>query len=335
MDAKRTLSSVFRATVDRDQQRGLLRRKQKGYWQKAITRLLNWLALFLLLTLPASTRFASQNPGTAPAPLEPVGDVVTVTAPGFDTCVAPPADLLQTWWDKSPYRWLNVYLGGASMFHECGGKNLTPEWVRSVYEQGWSLLPTWVGPQAPCAAQRTVMSSNAVSSYAQGQTEADAAIRSASRLGFSNTAPIYFDLEYFRSRKPDGSRNSACIQAVNAFLRGWSDELMARGHLAGVYASASNYPVLDSSIMAAPTVAWIAGGSLWAEKYDHTCTVYGNRYLSDGEWNAHQRIYQYTGGHDETYGQKTWNIDSDCADAPMVGHATAISIDIHFQDYLP
>ena len=221
------------------------------------------------------------------------------------------------------------------MFHTCGGKNLTPEWVRTVYEQGWSLLPTWVGPQAPCAVQHTVMSRNTVSSYAQGQAEADAAITAASRLGFSNTSPIYFDLEYFRSKRPDGSRDSSCIQAVNAFLQGWGNELTTRNHLAGVYASASNYPVLDSSAMVLPTVAWIAGGSLWAEKYDRACSVYGNRYLSDSEWNVHQRIYQYTGGHDETYGQKTWNIDSDCADAPMVGHTTAISIDVHSQYYLP
>ena len=331
MNAKQPLSSVLRADVHKDQQRNQPRNRQKRRWKEAIFKLLICLALVFFLVSLASTRFVSQKPGASPSPLKPVGNAVVVDAPGFDTCVTPPANLLKTWWDKSPYRWLNVYVGGASMFPKCGGKDLTPEWVRTVYEQGWSLLPTWVGSQAPCAAQHVVMNRNASSSYVQGQAEADAAIKATSQLDFSSTAPIYFDLEHFSPTRQNGSRDTACIQAVNAFLNGWSNELTARNHLAGVYASGSNYPVLGSSIMAAPVVAWIAGGSSWAEKYDHTCTVYGNIYISDNDWNTHQRIYQYTGGHDETYGQKTWNIDSDCADAPMVGHITTMSIVVHSQ----
>jgi hypothetical protein len=331
MSAKGSLGTIFHAPLHEDQPQHQPRNTHKRPQRKTIIMLLNLLSLLALLALLVFTRFFGQKPTPSPRPLKPVGDIVTVTAPGFDTCVAPPADLLQTWWDESPYRWLNVYLGGVSMFHTCGGKNLTPAWVSTVYEQGWSLLPTWVGPQAPCAVQHTVMSSNPSTSYAQGQAEADAAIRAASRLGFASTAPIYFDMEHFNSTRPDGSRDNACIQAVNAFLKGWTSELTTRNHPAGVYASASNYPVLDNSPPAAPTVAWIAGGSLWAEKYDRACTVYGNRYLSDTAWNTHQRIYQYTGGHNETYGQKTWNIDSDCADAPMVGHITTMSVEVQFQ----
>lgn len=206
------------------------------------------------------------------------------------------------------------------MFPTCGGKNLTPAWVRAVYAQGWSLLPTWVGLQAPCAAQRAVMSSDDLISYTQGMSEADAAIRAMNRLGFSKSAPVYFDMEHFNLTRADGSLNRACIQAVNTFLYGWDTELAASHRLAGVYASASDYPVLASA--ADPSAIWIAGGGPWAEMYSQTCTIYGNRYLSDANWSDHQRIYQYTGGHNETYGRQTWNIDSDCADAPMVGHPT-------------
>lgn len=302
------------------------RTRQKGYWRKATFWLLSCLALFLLLVSPSSTRFVGWPSTTVSLPPTPVGDVVVVTAPGFDTCVAPPASLLKVWWNASPYRWLNVYLGGVSMFPKCGGKDLTPGWVKTVYRQGWSLLPTWVGLQAPCAVQHSVMSSDATISYIQGRAEADAAIQAASRLGFARAAPIYFDMEHFNPTKKDGTRDTACIQAVNAFLHGWGSELAARNHLAGVYASASNYPVLGSSLMTTPVMAWIAGGSSWAQKYNRTCTVYGNVYISDNDWSVHQRIYQYTGGHNETYGQKTWNIDSDCADAPMVGHITTIPV---------
>lgn len=328
MSAQRPLSFVFRADVRKDQPA----RRQTNNQKNWIRLLLGSLALFLLLILPASTLSINQaRPPVSFPPLQPVGEVAIVNAPGFDTCVAPPAHLLATWWDKSPYRWLNVYLGGVSMFHTCGGKNLTPEWVRTVYEQGWSFLPTWVGLQAPCAAQHAVMSRDATVSYAQGQFEAAAAIEAADRLGFSGRTPIYFDMEHFNPTRKNGSRDTGCIQAVNAFLDGWNDELSAHNHLAGVYASASNYPVLVSSTMTVPLVAWIAGGATWAEKYDAQCSVYGNRYVSDAYWNPHQRIYQYTGGHNETYGHKTWNIDSDCADAPMIGHITTISIEVGFQ----
>jgi hypothetical protein len=287
--------------------------------KKAIIPLLRCLIVLCLLTLAASTSY--QLAPVSPVPPAPIGAQVVVTAPGFDTCVAPPASLLNVWWKHSPYRWLNVYLGGVSMFPTCGGKDLTPAWVRAVYKQGWSLLPTWVGPQAPCAVQRAVMSSNALLSYTQGQAEADAAIKAMNRLGFSRTAPVYFDMEHFNLTTSHGSLNKTCIRAVNAFLSGWGAELSASHHLAGVYASASDYPVLARTI-ALPAI-WIAGGGPWEEGYSQTCTIYGNHYLSDDNWSNHQRIYQYTGGHNETYGRQTWNIDSDCADAPMVGHLTA------------
>lgn len=330
MSAKQPLSFTFWIEVREDRQRNQQRNRLKSRWKKGVTLLLICLALSFFLASLASTWFPRQKSRVLP-PLVPVGDAVIVAGPGFDTCVAPPTTLLKTWWDVSPYRWLNVYLGGVSMFPKCGGKNLTPEWVRTVYEQGWSLLPTWVGPQAPCAAQRAVMSDNPASSYIQGMTEADAAIKAASALGFSRNAPIYFDMEHFNPTRQDGSRNTVCIQAVNTFLSGWSSELTARNYLAGFYASASNYPVLDSSIATAPSVAWIAGGGSWAETYEPDCTVYGNAYVSDDIWSTHQRIYQYTGGHDETYGQQTWNIDSDCADAPMVGHITTTPVLVPFQ----
>lgn len=333
MSVQRPLDAVFSIDEDKDRERKKVRegQKKKTFWQKILIFLLRCVALFLLLTSSASMRFVGQSPVAAQMPLNAVGDVTIVTAPGFDTCVAPPADLLQTWWEQAPYRWLNVYLGGVSMFHTCGGKELTPQWVRTVYKQGWSMLPTWVGLQAPCAKQHAVMSSNPVRSYVQGLDEADAAIKAADSLGFSRRAPIYFDLEYFHPTKADGSRDDSCILAVNAFISGWDDELIARHHLAGVYASGSNYPVLGTSSRIIPTVAWIAGGGSWSEKFDRACTVFGNKYIVDSAWNSHQRIYQYTGGHDETYGQKTWNIDSDCADAPMVGHIVTRNVQVQFQ----
>lgn len=329
MSATQPFHFVIHADGRRDQPRTRQKRSQKP----ATIMLLRGLVLLFLLAIPAaSTPFVRQQFPTPPPPFKPIGGVSIVTAPGFDTCIAPPEDLLETWWDTSPYRWFNIYLGGVSMYPTCGGKNLTPEWVSTVYEQGWSMLPTWVGLQAPCAKQHAVMSNHPTVSYIQGQSEAEAAIRAANRLSLSSTAPIYFDMEHFNPTTRNGARDNTCIQAVNAFLSGWNSTLVAHGHLAGFYASASNYPMLSESLMETSAVAWIAGGGSWAQTYDHKCTVYGNHYISDDSWSPHQRIYQYTGGHKETYNHKTWNIDSDCADAPLVGHITARSLVIPFQD---
>src|SRR5437879_3710175 len=121
MSAIRPLSPVLRTGQRKDQQRKQPRKRPGRRRQKATTTLLFCLAIFLLLVSPASTRYTSQKPPASQVPLTPVGNAVIVTAPGFDTCVAPPAPLLKTWWDRSPYRWLNVYLGGVSMFPDCGG----------------------------------------------------------------------------------------------------------------------------------------------------------------------------------------------------------------------
>ena len=39
-------------------------------------------------------------------------------------------------------------------------------------------------------------------------------------------------------------------------------------------------------------------------------------------WANHQRIHQYRGGHDDTYGGVTINIDSDYVDGATVGVGT-------------
>jgi hypothetical protein len=41
---------------------------------------------------------------------------------------------------------------------------------------------------------------------------------------------VYYDIEYYGT-------NTACRQAVNAFMNGWVSQIRARGNLAGVYGS--------------------------------------------------------------------------------------------------
>ena len=69
---------------------------------------------------------------------------------GFDKCAAGTVAQMQTWRTSSPYRDANIYYGGSA--RACSQTNLTPSWVSAVFQQGWRLIPTWVGPQAPCSS---------------------------------------------------------------------------------------------------------------------------------------------------------------------------------------
>jgi len=39
--------------------------------------------------------------------------------------------------------------------------------------------------------------------------------------------------------------------------------------------------------------------------------------VSSSSWASHQRLKQYIGGHNETWGGVTMNIDTDCANGPV------------------
>ena len=94
----------------------------------------------------------------------------------------------------------------------CAQPNLTPSWVQSVKAQGWHLIPTWVGPQAPCSKFSIVIPTDPTQAVALGITEADAATTAASTLGISAPAPIYYDMEAYQPGDP-------CSAAVQAFTR--------------------------------------------------------------------------------------------------------------------
>ncbi len=49
---------------------------------------------------------------------------------------------------RSAYAAVGVYIGGANA--ACAHGNLSAGWVQTVAGMGWGVLPTYVGPQAPC-----------------------------------------------------------------------------------------------------------------------------------------------------------------------------------------
>ena len=224
---------------------------------------------------------------------------------GFDKCTAASVADLRTWWTASPYRDVNIYIGGVS--RGCSQPLLTPQWVSEVFDQGWRLIPTWVGPQAPCTGCTTCrnrFSSDPGQAELEGAREADNAAGVASGLGLGVRTVVYFDLENY------DWNNRACGQAASAFVNGWSRRMRERGHVPGVYGSATNALQDWFNIASPPDAVWIG-------KWDGRETVWGLTPLPDSWWANHQRIHQYRGGHNETWGGVTFNIDNNVEDGPL------------------
>ncbi|PWB68847.1 MAG: hypothetical protein C3F07_21175, partial [Anaerolineales bacterium] len=102
---------------------------------------------------------------------------------GFDKCEIPTLTELQAWWDNSPYKTVNLYIGGIS--RACSNEALTSSYIEQLYHQGWKFIPTWVGPQAPCTSYNYKMSYDATIAHNQGVDEADLAVERLAELGLT------------------------------------------------------------------------------------------------------------------------------------------------------
>jgi hypothetical protein len=253
------------------------------------------LAVALVLLLPASVDAAGSSMRAG-----------SFSGFAFDACHAPAVSTLQAW-AASPYRGVGIYIGGTN--RACTQPNLTPAWVQAATGLGWSLLPLYVGLQAPCVSQSGLakISTTGTTAAAQGLAAADDAAADAQALGLPPGSPIWFDMEGYRLG------DATCSNAVRSFVGAWVGELRARGFLPGVYGSAAS-TIRDVAALGtgAPDVIWIAN---WNGVED----VFGDPYVSDSLWANHQRVHQYKGGHRETYGGITINVDSNVVDSTVVG----------------
>jgi len=227
------------------------------------------------------------------------GDPV-YTGLGFDACSTPSAVAMSAW-GASPYRAVGVYVGGAN--EACAQPNLTASWVQQESAAGWVLLPIYVGLQAPsngcgCAA---IVSSQA---SAEGTAAADDAVNQAAGVGISPGNPIYDDMENY-------SRGTVNTTAVLAFLAAWTTELHARGYLSGVYSSAGS-GVTD--LVDQVGTGYVEPDEIWNAEWNNQATT-SSGYIPAADWPNHQRLHQYQGGHNASYGGVTINIDGDYVDA--------------------
>lgn len=228
---------------------------------------------------------------------------------GFDRCYLSEVDEMATWWQSSPYRVYNLYLGGVSFY--CKDNPLDDMWVRQVAGQGWTFIETWVGPQAPCTdkyAHR--FSYDTEIAYDQGQVEAGAAADAARELGFTGENIIYYDLEGYHDDM------NSCHNAVAAFLRGWTEKLHELGMKSGVYGGAcSSYVSKWAEIDPPPDDVWIA--HWYRSAYDPEASVWDASCVPNDLFTDHQRIKQYAGDHVETWGGISLGIDSNVLDGEI------------------
>ncbi len=227
------------------------------------------------------------------------------TGYAFDACNAPTEATLQSWL-ASPYRALGIYIGGVN--RACANVQLSADWVAGVESIGWNLIPLYVGRQAPCVGKAGAVKISATSASAQGTAAADDAVSHAGSLGLPAGSPIYLDMEAY------ALSNAACTQTVQTFVSSWVTELHTLGYVAGVYGSASSM-IRDLQPLAA-TVA--SPDDVWIADWNGVESVFGDPYLSDSLWTNHQRLHQYRGGHNATYGGVTINIDSSYVDGAVV-----------------
>ncbi len=219
---------------------------------------------------------------------------------GFDACATPSEATLRAW-SASPYRTTGIYLGGANM--ACSQPNLTQRWVTDETAAGWHFIPTYVGLQAPgtsCGCSTI----NPKSAVGEAQAAAADAVARARSVGLGRGNPIYYDMEAY-------TPGLSATRTVLTFLSAWTTALHAAGYVSGVYSSAASG--ISDLGRALGDRQYDLPDDLWIADWNGRRTT-SDPYLPSADWATHQRIHQYDGGENETYGRVTLNVDGDYID---------------------
>jgi hypothetical protein len=195
----------------------------------------------------------------------------------------------------------NIYIGGPA--RACSQERLTRGWVTAVRAMGWRLIPTYVGPQAPCTASRPRFSPG--NAALAGQLSAVDAVNHAAALGLAPRTPLYMDLEAYGG-------GASCRQAVLTFVDSWSRGVRALEYTPGIYSSVASgiRDLGQAEGITKPTAIWFAH---WNRRPD----AWADRWMDEAWWPGHHRIKQYRGDHVERHGGVRLKIDSDAVDGDV------------------
>ncbi len=151
-----------------------------------------------------------------------------------------------------------------------------------------------------------------VAAATQGTAAAEDAVTEATAIGIGTGSPIYFDMEAYtpiderdqsRPHLPRSVDRRSCTRSASSPA---STPRAAPGSPTSPASSRTGYPLPDD--------IWTAN---WNNQENTLDSV-----LPSTAWANHQRIHQFRGGHDDTYGGTTINIDSDFVDGATVGVGT-------------
>ncbi len=256
-----------------------------------------------LVCLGSGTATASAS---APDRERKTGAPGSLTGFGFDACTAPAQEVMDAWWEASPYAAVGIYIGGSNRL--CEQPELDAAWVKQQQRTGWHLLPLQVGPQASCSGYADRMSSDLPIAEQQGRAEAAKAVATAQDLGIGRGSTLYYDLEDYDIGPDD------CRRAALSFLSGWTKSLHAAGYDSGVYSNVAaaitslDYASIASSgSYAMPDDIWFAWENGKADTAD------GDR-VDSSLWDDHARIHQYDLDVAQSFGGHTLEIDRNWVD---------------------
>jgi hypothetical protein len=240
------------------------------------------------------------------------------TGYGFDQCLAPTQRAMNKWLKASPFLAVGIYISGRS--RACRDQpNLTPTWISKQLTKGWRLLPITLGPQASCQPRfprydddvKIDPSPGPDNSYAKalamGLAEASTTVADAQALGIPAGSTLWYDLEGFDVANRD------CRESALRFLSGWTTRLHELGYVSGVYSSAgSGIKMLDDVRVERPGLI-VLPDRIWIARWDNVANT-STSYIREDGWRPGGRMKQYTGGHNETWGGVTINIDRNYLD---------------------
>jgi hypothetical protein len=221
----------------------------------------------------------------------------------FDSCTAPSLATMRVW--RQRFSAVGIYIGGDN--DACAFGNLSASWIKSASAMGWGMLPTYVGPQAPCWSWNgpgvRIQPDRAT---AEGVTAGRYAVEDAKILGLAPGSPIYDDMEAY-------SGSASCTHTVLTFISAWDRTVAAAGYVTAVYSSQDSGIVDLQAAVTTKRAGFTPPDALWIALWDNNPT------LSDGSlnWALDERSKQYWGNTTGTVGGITLNIDNDIVGGPL------------------
>jgi hypothetical protein len=262
------------------------------------------LSRVIVTIVTAAAALATLSGGAASA--SGAGAPGSLTGYAFDTCSAPAQEVMDAWWQESPYAAVGIYIGGSNRL--CTQSELTKTWVKKQQRTGWHLLPIQVGPQASCSGYSDRMSSDLGKATKQGKAEAGKAISNSKGLGIGKGSTLYYDLEDYDIGPDD------CRRAALSFLSGWTKVLHAKGYDSGVYSNvAAAIESLDFADFAS-SGSYAMPDDIWFAWENGKADVATPERLDSRRWDTHSRLHQYDLDVAQSFGGYALSIDKNWVD---------------------